>query len=245
MTPKRFIDNFAVLLLDMGNTFMFEGDRFGPNEDYFGTYRNLGGCRLSADSVLDVIGKLFDHMLAAYEAPENYETFGAAGHYLRTMPVSASLPTSELMLLERVVAEHEIGRIPPSHVDALKELRRSHRLGVISNVFSEPEVFEREFARVGISDLFDVVVWSSAHGCIKPSPRLFRMALKQMNVDAGRAVYVGDSWKRDVVGAQAVGIKTVWIVNRDWPIPANGPHPDLIISDLRELLTATIGTGPT
>jgi len=38
----RFLDQFPVLLLDMNGTFMFGHDRFGPDEDYYATYRPLG-----------------------------------------------------------------------------------------------------------------------------------------------------------------------------------------------------------
>ena len=42
----RFIDQFSVLLLDMNGTFMFGEDRFGEGEDFYRTYRALGGRRL-------------------------------------------------------------------------------------------------------------------------------------------------------------------------------------------------------
>jgi len=131
----------------MGNTFMFECDNFGEEANYHETYCALGGNRLSADVLRDVIDPLYKHMRAISRLPENLENFGTVMRYLRAMPVSATLPPSELALLVRVFAEHEAGRISPSYAGALRELRRSHRLGVVSNVFSDPAVFEREFER--------------------------------------------------------------------------------------------------
>jgi hypothetical protein len=36
-------------------------------------------------------------------------------------------------------ADHELGRVPPSHVLLLRELSASHRLGEVSNMCSDPE----------------------------------------------------------------------------------------------------------
>jgi len=48
----RFIDEFSAVLLDMNGTFMFGHDRLGPEEDYWETYRALGGSRLGRDQVV-------------------------------------------------------------------------------------------------------------------------------------------------------------------------------------------------
>ncbi|OLC77215.1 MAG: hypothetical protein AUH78_05035 [Gemmatimonadetes bacterium 13_1_40CM_4_69_8] len=37
----------AAVLLDMNGTFMFQGDRFGTDQDYAATYRTLGGRQLA------------------------------------------------------------------------------------------------------------------------------------------------------------------------------------------------------
>ncbi len=50
--PKRYIDQFEVLLLDMGLTFMFDVDRFNVSDDLTGTYLRLGGNRLSGSDIV-------------------------------------------------------------------------------------------------------------------------------------------------------------------------------------------------
>ena len=42
---------FKILLLDLNGTFMFEQDRFGPEQDYSATYRADGGTRLTAAEI--------------------------------------------------------------------------------------------------------------------------------------------------------------------------------------------------
>ena len=58
MRKKRFIDDYAVILLDMGNAFMFGCDRFGPNIDYYSLYQELGGGSLSESIVSKIIKEL-------------------------------------------------------------------------------------------------------------------------------------------------------------------------------------------
>jgi HAD superfamily hydrolase (TIGR01549 family) len=236
MGDGRFIDRFEVLLLDMGNTFMFGCDDFGADADFHATYRRLGGSRLDPDEVASPIRSVFAQMLEDGSNPEHYERFGSVSSYLARSPDVARLPASERDLLEQVFALHELGRVSERHADALRRLRRSHPLGVVSNVWSRPDVFEAELRRAGIMDLFGIVVWSSAHGCVKPSARLFQRALRHFGAAPHRVVYIGDHPRRDVAGAKALGMAAVWIANRARPLSAEDPQPDLIVGDLVELL---------
>jgi len=183
MQRKLVIDDLNVILLDMGNTFMFECDRFGKEVDYHSTYRSLGGNRLSSESISLLINRLFEHMLEISRNPEHYDRYGTVEGYLRELPESAGLPANERKILESVFARHEVGRIPDSHVAILRELSHTHPLGVISNIWSNRGGFEEEFSRAGIGDLFELIIWSSDHGCIKPSPCIFRKALTYFGVN--------------------------------------------------------------
>ena len=55
----------------------------------------------------------------------------------------------------------------------------------------------------------------------KPDPEPFRRCLAKLAVAPPEAVYVGDDYRIDICGAQAVGMHAVWIqhhsVNRTWP----------------------------
>jgi len=41
MAPNSMLSRFTVVLLDMNGTFMFGGDRFGPEQDFAATYHAL------------------------------------------------------------------------------------------------------------------------------------------------------------------------------------------------------------
>lgn len=139
-------------------------------------------------------------------------------------------------LLEQVFAYHEIGTIPESHVLALQRLRRTHQLGVVSNIWSKSDLYLKEFERVGISNLFETIVFSSDHGCIKPSPFLFAKAIGAFDASGAKTVFVGDSLKRDVAGAKAAGLEAIWIDSSDEQAVATVASLDLVITDLCDLV---------
>jgi len=233
---RRFIDRFDVLLLDMGLTFMFDSDHFSDSEDYGATYRQIGGNALTDGAVYRMISTLADRLLSDYTNPDLYDRYPSVISRLGTMPEAKSLPETELRLLERVFELHEVGTIPPTHAEALHQLRETHRLGVVSNIWSRSEVHLQEFERAGVKHLFDIIIFSSDHGCIKPSPYLFARAMEAFDVERSKMVFVGDSLTNDIVGAKSVGLSAIWIDTGTYRLDRNYPRPDLVIHDLWDLL---------
>jgi len=87
---------------------------------------------------------------------------------------------------------------------------------------------------IGIGHYFDFVITAAQAGAAKPKPEIFHAALSAAGVEASHAAHVGDDPVRDIHGAEAVGMRTVW-VNLDsspWP---GGPPPDAEIRTLDEL----------
>lgn len=129
-------------------------------------------------------------------------------------------------------------------IEIVTLMRRVARVGLITN---GPSRIQRDkIARLAIHDLFDEILVSEEEGVWKPDPVIFQRALEGFDVDAKRAVYVGDSPEHDVAGAQSAGITSVWINRRErnWP---GGPRADYEIKRLTELvdvlgLTAFAGT---
>ena len=81
-------------------------------------------------------------------------------------------------------------------------------LGVVSN--SEGRV-EQALEAAGLRDYFDVVVDSGVIGIEKPDPRIFQAALQALRVAPEEALYVGDLYEVDFVGAQSAGIEAVLV----------------------------------
>jgi HAD superfamily hydrolase (TIGR01509 family) len=123
---------------------------------------------------------------------------------------------------------------PPHHARLLHELRRRHRLAIVSNFDYTPTargILERE----GIAHLFEAVVVSDEVGWRKPEPVIFQTALGRLGVSAGEALHVGDRADIDVAGAQGVGMKAVWINREAGALPSGIGPPDFEIRDLEEL----------
>ena len=234
----RFIDRFDILLLDMGNTFMFNADRFSENEDYFATYRALGGQALSEERLRRIIDEAFEALVADYNNPACYEHYPRVRHYLERAPSEAGLPEGEIELVRQVFARHEIGVIPPEHVEAIRTLAQNHRLGLVSNIWSDSDLYLRAFDAAGIRQAFEVIVFSSDIGIIKPSPKIFRKAIEAFGADPSGMVFIGDDPLRDIAGARGAGLAAIRINANGQPYPANLPAPDHVVADLRDLLEA-------
>ena len=68
----------------------------------------------------------------------------------------------------------------------------------------------RKVERLGIARLIDAIVTSEEVCSEKPFPVNFHIALDKVGVRPDEALYIGDSWEKDITGAQNVGITPVW-----------------------------------
>lgn len=104
----------------------------------------------------------------------------------------------------------------------------SHTLGIISNGNG---VEQREkLARTGIADRFQCVFISNDLGHAKPDAEIFRLACR--GAGARDAVYVGDIYEIDAVGARTAGLTGVWLDRQSLRRPDHAPP---IIRGLNEL----------
>jgi len=230
------LDRFSAVLLDLNGTFMFGQDRFGRDEDYHSTYRGLGGQRLSSEELRAAIDACIRQLNRRYHDPASHDVFPSVAKVLEELPETSGRSAAERELVERVIAEHEVGRVPAEHAAALECLARTHRLALVSNVWSRKELYLEELRRSGTLDLFAALVFSSDGSSIKPSPVLFDRAIAAIGVTRSEAVVVGDSLPCDVAGASGAGLASVWIDREGRGPCAGATRPDWTIRDLRELL---------
>ena len=80
---------------------------------------------------------------------------------------------------------------------------RKLRLGIISNWDERlPAVLEG----LGLLEYFETVTYSAIVGVEKPHSAIFGRALSDLKLPPARVLHVGDSRRRDVEGAEAVGM---------------------------------------
>ena len=118
----------------------------------------------------------------------------------------------------------------------LQNLHSNYKLGIISN-YATSEGVHTVLKTNKIDDLFNIVIISVDVNKRKPSPEIFQIALKQIDVLAENAVFVGDRAYDDVSGAHVTGIKTVYIKRR-FEQYLEKITPDIIIESLAELPNA-------
>ena len=89
----------------------------------------------------------------------------------------------------------------------LKELKdKGLLLGLISNVDHDIAPL---FKELGLNSLLQVIVTSQEVKFPKPHPAIFQEAVNQAQVKPGEAIYVGDQYQVDVLGAERAGLKGV------------------------------------
>ncbi len=116
---------------------------------------------------------------------------------------------------------------------ALRE--KNFRLGVITNS-SDDENTQALISKAGFRPFLDWTISSAAFGKRKPHPAIFDAGLQHFEISAQEAAMVGDTFDADIVGAEQVGMFSIWITRR---VRKTTPHfnvrPDAVISTLNEI----------
>jgi putative hydrolase of the HAD superfamily len=81
-------------------------------------------------------------------------------------------------------------------------------LGLISNVDND---ITPVLSRLGLKPLLQVVVTSQDAGCNKPKPEIFREAARRAGIQTQEAIYIGDQYQIDVIGANEAGMQGILI----------------------------------
>ncbi len=108
-------------------------------------------------------------------------------------------------------------------------LQGRYQLGVISNNFGNTQGWCDEYA---LSPLLDVVVDSTIVGISKPEAGIFHAALSALGISPEEALYAGDTYSDDVIGAKRVGMWAAWLVGEE---DKECPDPSIVDIQLREL----------
>lgn len=86
----------------------------------------------------------------------------------------------------------------------LVNLKQDYILGAITN--GNADVYY-----MGLGHLFDFAIKAEDAGVAKPDPAIFQLAIDKANVAVEQMLHVGDDPIGDIQGAQAMGMKTVWV----------------------------------
>lgn len=120
---------------------------------------------------------------------------------------------------------------PEHHPRMLATLAERYRLGVITNFDHAPTVRDI-LVRDGLDPYLETVIISSEIGWRKPHPTMFRTAIERLGVSGEEALFVGDNFELDVVGASRAGLTGIWYQRGFNETPQSGHQ---VVSDLVEL----------
>jgi FMN phosphatase YigB (HAD superfamily) len=124
----------------------------------------------------------------------------------------------------------------PGAGDMVRELkRRAYKLALVAD--GPTATFRNNLEPSGLFGLFDAYAISEEIGVTKPGAGIFRHALDKLAItpaDYGRVVMVGNHLARDIKGANALGLISVWL---DW-----APRRPKVPADESELPRYTIKT---
>ena len=114
----------------------------------------------------------------------------------------------------------------------LVTLREQYRLGVISNNFGNTKGWCDEYH---LSPLLDIVIDSTVVGVSKPEAGIFHAALTGLSISPEEAIYTGDTYSDDVVGAKGVGMWSAWLVGEENKECPDASLVDVQLTELQEL----------
>ncbi len=120
--------------------------------------------------------------------------------------------------------------VPDDALDTLLALKQAgYRLGMVSN---RGGPYTEELEQLGLASFFEYTLAAGEIDLWKPNPAIFCHALQEMESRPEQAVYVGDNYYADIIGAQRAGLEPVLYD------PENVfPDADcLVISQFSELL---------
>ncbi len=102
------------------------------------------------------------------------------------------------------------------HVDhrALKFLQECKVSNIRTCIVTDltARVQAKKLMHLGIAEYIDFLVSSEEAGVEKPDPRIFKLALKKLRLEAGQVIMIGDSLERDISGAEGLGIKAFQVI---------------------------------
>ncbi|HTR04122.1 MAG TPA: HAD family hydrolase [Thermoanaerobaculia bacterium] len=190
------------LLFDFGGTLDAEGV---PWKERF--------LQVSLEEGLEAPSAEFDR--AFYGATDSLEgTIPQSAGLRETVDRVASGMASRLgrdpALLRRIgdrFAEDSLRHLAASAA-LFSRLSGRYRIGIVSNFYGNIRAVSDE---AGLTPFLGAAVDSTIVGCKKPDPRIFQAALDALDVSSDAAVFVGDSMRRDMAGARAMGMRHVWL----------------------------------
>jgi putative hydrolase of the HAD superfamily len=133
------------------------------------------------------------------------------------------------------MAEAYIEELPKNNylfdgvIQTLDELKPQYELHIITNGFHG--VQHNKIQKSGLMPYFSSVTTSEEVGLKKPNPVIFQKALEKAQAKPQESLMVGDTFEADILGAEAIGMHTLFYNYWSVEVPAQYN----IIGNIREI----------
>jgi putative hydrolase of the HAD superfamily len=117
-------------------------------------------------------------------------------------------------------------------VPVLEKLAAKYPLVLVSNFYGNISTVLDDF---GIKNFFREIIESAVVKIRKPNPAIFDLGVKKLGLQPNEVVVVGDSYKKDILPAQSLGCRTIWLKGEGWEEEPYDNATGEIIYDLKEL----------
>lgn len=242
---------FDLCLFDLGNTLIYyRGSRPDVMEESNGV---LVQALLQEGVELDepVFAELFSQRMNEYFAERDVSGLERTTTWVLRNTLAETgvhhLPASSLRrALDAMYAVSEahwfLEEETPELLDTLRS--QGYRMGIISNA-GDADNANHLIDRYSLRGYFEQVIISAEMGIRKPCTQIFQAALDRYGVEAGRAVMIGDTLDADILGANQMGICSLWVTRRVSNPAALSARlaidPVLQVSNLRDIPQALLG----
>jgi putative hydrolase of the HAD superfamily len=151
-----------------------------------------------------------DPHLAPGSSTESATTHGRYLQYL--LEYLAITEEAEIQAIARWRRDYNlpVGLWNRADPEALSAVRRVREAGFVAGVISNSNGSVRSILeQTGLAAHLHFIIDSSLVGVEKPDPRIFHLGLREAGVAPEEAVYVGDLYSVDVLGARAAGLEGI------------------------------------
>lgn len=117
--------------------------------------------------------------------------------------------------------------------ELLGYLKEKYTLHIITNGFSQVQFIKLKKSK--LAPFFATVTSSEEVGVKKPNPLVFTTALAKAGASAQSSIMIGDTFDADILGAEGVGMDTIFFNYRN-EIPKNGYKIVDYLLEIKDLL---------
>lgn len=119
----------------------------------------------------------------------------------------------------------------------LDALHARYPMVLVSNFYGNVETVLADF---DLLRYFKQIIESAVVGVRKPDPRIFMLGVEALGLQPGEVLVVGDSYKKDIVPAESIGCRVLWLKGKGWTTEEDAVTHPCIIKNLSEALKAVL-----